>query len=508
MRARLVVLLVLGLVLAVGCSTAATPGPSASPSPSPQVTVAPTATGQAPTPVPSANPTAAPTRDPGPWQFAGRPLTEGGMAVALAGGKVLDVPYMSKWGEWYPPTAMIWDPATNTWTATTFLERPRSDFAIVALADGRALVIGGTNAGSGGSSWTDPAMRSYSSAYAFDPDTETWSKVGLMEAARTAPGAIVLSDGRVLVAGGYFHTGPLEDWGLWPAEPEQPPVILAAYRPGATTRPSASLPPREDVDVAPYGLGLATVEIFDPVTNRWSSTGSLRYARVGPQMAILADGRVLVVGSRDYEGDILRIHPDAYVTAEIYDPATGRFTLAGRLPPIDHAAIRELGVTLPDDEGAPGQIGLLVAQPDGGAVLMDNDRSWKHQADVTRTFRFDLRTRSWTQIGQPCAGVNDWQNDRWMSTPCRESLTLAGLPDGTILSVGGGWYDREGDFVSGRNEAWLFLPESGEWTALPPMPRPAGYETVALRDGSVLIYGGCDEGDCGSAVRYVAEPRT
>ena len=84
------------------------------------------------------------------------------------------------------------------WTKTEGLDKVRTEFALVSLDDGRALVVGGRNT-------TD---ESFSSAWAFDPATEHWSKVGIMDKARAAPAAAVLPDGRVLVAGGYFAFEP------------------------------------------------------------------------------------------------------------------------------------------------------------------------------------------------------------------------------------------------------------------------------------------------------------
>ena len=95
----------------------------------------------------------------------------------------------------------LWDPSTGSWRRADALDKFRTEFALVALQDGRALVIGGRNT-------TD---ESFSSAWAFDPDTEHWSKVGLMGTARAAPSVAVLRDGRVLVAGGYFAHEP--NWG-------------------------------------------------------------------------------------------------------------------------------------------------------------------------------------------------------------------------------------------------------------------------------------------------------
>ena len=96
------------------------------------------------------------------------------------------------------PAAFRWTPGTTTWVEIEPLNKPRSQFGSTLLRDGRVLVAGGLN----------DASQSFSSAYVFDPErsSDGWSKVGLLDTARTAPSIATLPDGRVLLAGGYFRT--------------------------------------------------------------------------------------------------------------------------------------------------------------------------------------------------------------------------------------------------------------------------------------------------------------
>ncbi|HXU37452.1 MAG TPA: LodA/GoxA family CTQ-dependent oxidase [Blastocatellia bacterium] len=61
------------------------------------------------------------------------------------------------------------------------------------LADGRLLVVGGTET---------YAFTGLRTAYAFDPATENWIRLGDMSTGRWYPVAVTLGDGRVLAAGG------------------------------------------------------------------------------------------------------------------------------------------------------------------------------------------------------------------------------------------------------------------------------------------------------------------
>ena len=268
-------------------------------------------------------------------------------AVLLGDGRVLllgdegvrgarAVPEHSRFAE-------LWDPATGTWRETEYLEKARGQFAAVTLQDGRALVAGGMNS----------AFESYSSAYIYDPASEEWTKAGLMGTARAAPAAAVLPDGRVLVAGGGYYTG-------MPAAAAPGNATLAAWHEATGPVLGDAGIRLADAGPDPTGYALATAELFDPKTGTWSATGPMHYARWRPTAVTLGDGRVLAGGA----GTAV-----AEVSFEIYDPATGRFTLAPALPAVDPADLEGLG--LPSAGAATGSPtgGTLVALPSGDALL-------------------------------------------------------------------------------------------------------------------------------------------
>lgn len=64
-----------------------------------------------------------------------------------------------------------------------------------------------------------------------------------------------------------------------------------------------------------------TVELYDPVNNKWSKTGDMKTARRGHAATLLRDGRVLITGG--YDGTVAT---SALNKAETYDPATGVWT--------------------------------------------------------------------------------------------------------------------------------------------------------------------------------------
>src|SRR6185436_19407665 len=91
--------------------------------------------------------------------------------------------------------------------------------------------------------------------------------------------ATLLSDGRVLVTGGY--------------------VILGG------------------------SLASSSTEIYDPSTDAWTPAAPMRVQRASHAAVRLADGRVLVAGGMHYD--------ERNDNAEVYDPATDEWTLTGHL---------------------------------------------------------------------------------------------------------------------------------------------------------------------------------
>lgn len=93
-------------------------------------------------------------------------------------------------------SAEVYDPGTGTWSATGHMSVRRHKLAVVALADGRVLVLGGSN--------EQDAFGQYRSAEIYDPATGSFTSTGDMASPRyKISGAVVrLDDGSVLVAAG------------------------------------------------------------------------------------------------------------------------------------------------------------------------------------------------------------------------------------------------------------------------------------------------------------------
>ena len=457
-----------GQATAVPTSSAApTPSsPGVTSTPTPENTAAPT-----PTPSPTTKPSA------GSWKRGGA-LDIGqlsGPPIALSDGQVLVTGTVF---ESTTPLAALWDPSDRQWHPTAALPARRTQASIVPLRDGGALVAGGFNG----------RHASYSSAYVFDASAGTWSKVGGMHTARAAAAAAVLPDGRVLVAGGYFYVEPVA-------------TVQTAQLAVAVPAPTPDPMRLDDVTVPPHGYALATAELFDPRTGTWSDTGPMRYARVGAAAVTLADGRVLVFGSSGEE--VERVDARAFSNAEIYDPATGRFASAGRLPAIDVDALNEPGKNpIPSGDPAQGLVGSLVALADGGAVLVGHGGWWKHAGDISRSFRMDPGG-SWRQIGPTWLVVGEPTRNLLVGPATRDLTTAAvtGLSGDRVLAAGG--YDltitTQGWRTDPSSKASVFDAASDRWWPAPPLPEPVdSASAVTLPDGSALVFDGWSNDEMGT----------
>lgn len=162
----------------------------------------------------------------------------------------------------------------------------------------------------------------------YDPITGTWSLVNNMSTGRYGQTAILLADGRVLVAGG---AGPRGD-GVYTVQAEVYDSSSNVWRnaaPMSTPRGfyTAGLPQKGNVLVA-GGLTLpanesnrtASAELFQPPTGRWALAQSMNVERSAGTYGgtLLPDGRFLIAGGRTR-------------SAEVYEPSANKWSLIGSM---------------------------------------------------------------------------------------------------------------------------------------------------------------------------------
>jgi formylglycine-generating enzyme required for sulfatase activity len=208
----------------------------------------------------------------------------------------------------------------GAFSATGLMTSPRSLHTANLLTDGRVLLAGGV--GAGGSSSTTLA-----SAELYDPITRTFGATSAMPTPRLGAASVRLNDGRVFMAGGEDASKTsVASVGLY--NPVAGTWTLTSPMKADRVNPTATLLGNGQVLVVGGYQGnsdccaLASAELYDPKTGTFSDTGSMATARRNHTATLLEDGKVLIAGG--YDGSYL----DA---PELYDPATGTFSVKGSM---------------------------------------------------------------------------------------------------------------------------------------------------------------------------------
>ena len=341
-----------------------------------------------------------------------------------------------------PALADGWAPAANT------MSDPRWAPAYTLLAGGmRGLIVGG---------YSFPTDRCVATADEFDPQTRRFVPcAGRLQVPRDFAQGTLLPDGHVLIAGGYNTIlGSLNNAELY--DPATRTFALLPSRMGAPRElfTATTLTHGRVLLVGGFnthrGRTQATSETYDPATQTFTPTGSLATDRFGQDAVRLADGRVLVVGGTHW---FVRLPAVKLASAEIYDPATGRFHETRA--PMHFARDRPTATLLTDGT-------VLIA---GG----QNDSGEPEQAEV-----FDPKTETFALLSGK------------MTAP-RMAHAAARLPGGEVL-LAGGW---SVPLSATTGSVERYDPLSQTFTAAPALPEGAHDQALLVfPSGLILVAGG------------------
>ncbi len=314
----------------------------------------------------------------------------GGTAVGLADGGALvvggsDDDSLMATGERY-------DAVTGTFRRVTGTAPVGGGSSATLLSDGRVLITGGRAV-----MWAEACQErergTIDDAYMLDPTSDRIEPVGSLTTARLGHASILLDDGRVLIVGGK----------------------------GATSE---------------NGTGpLDSAEVFDPTTGTFRPTGSMARTRGAvaglsehhePHAARLPDGRVLVTGGVDEGGPY----------AEVYDPVTEIWSLPSPDPAataadrilVHGARCGALHASCIDwfDPSTATFSHAWVATPwtdhQGQVFVIDGSRAFL--VDGQRVTMRDLDSGEEAAIPWASEGFRRWS-------------ALAVLEDGSLLAAGG-----------------------------------------------------------------------
>jgi hypothetical protein len=400
-------------------------------------------------------------------------------------------------------SAELFDPLTETFTATGNMSTHSFNDVNTAtlLRDGRVLITG------------------VSRAELYDPVSGTFTVTGNMTVPPTFATATLLPDGRVLLAN-------LEHAAIYDPATES---FIATRGTTAGETGGAILLPNGKVLVAggnndPGPLDIA--ELYDPSTATFAGTGNMTAPRSNFTMSRLPDGKVLIGGGSTWTAFTLPGGATGMASAcclnsvDLYDPDIGVFTAAGSM------AAARAGQTATLLQG--GQV--LIVGGSGGvpvdaSTLSNLFPSFGFLGGAIALATAELYTpaqaslpTSWVQVisknsgkcldvtGGPSATdpgtpIQQWacwggSNQAFLFTPVEGGYEITAQNSGLQLDVTGGPAAVEDGvhviqwpYWGGSNEIWQVLPVADGY-----------YKIVALNSGKCLDVDGISLSD-GAAVQ-------
>ena len=187
------------------------------------------------------------------------------------------------------------------------LSDPRASHSVSVSTDGSVVAVCGSyNLGA-----ADRTAR-----WRWSPEGGEWASLPDLPEERQCPACVSLRDGRTLVIGGFVDDMDVyEDHGIHMMEGQPVASVLAlaaggsewsAPAPMAQTRWDATAVVLPDGKVLVAGgksaeqpdSALKTAELYDPATNAWTALPEMAHERSYPAVCVLPSGRVAVVGGR------------------------------------------------------------------------------------------------------------------------------------------------------------------------------------------------------------------
>jgi hypothetical protein len=341
-----------------------------------------------------------------------------------------------QWGGGGRQYPVLVDPS---WTTTMIMNNARYEHTTTVLSDGRVLVAGGEQSNG----------VSHAGTELYDPGTATFASTAPLITPRGFHTATRLANGNVLVAGGRNGTVAVAT-----AEVYNPniPAGMWTETMGPMSGPrqfhTASMIEGGRVLIAGgFGTGpLKTAEVYDPASGMWAPTSPMNVTRHFHTASELANGKILVVGGILAAG--------ASNTAEVYDPIAGTWTPTGNL-------------------AVPHRSHTASVLPDGKVIVVAGALSADPTTITPVVEMYDPVQNQWTDIDAADLGT------------ARSFHRATVLPSGKLLVAGGS------GGVATLDTAEIYDPVQGVWSAVANMNAARQqHATSLLLNGTVLVTGG------------------
>lgn len=301
------------------------------------------------------------------------------------------------------------------------------------------------------------------SAEIFDPETFTFSTTGNMSQPRLSATATLFLNDTVLVAGGTSgldtdtSSADLFDPFSGTFSPtgsmnaQRSAYTATLFQSGALTG-----------EVLMVGGGpfppVPTAELYNPATGSFTLTGNPVHPRCCHTATLLPSGSVLIAGGIDGSGTVLNI-------AELYNPVTGTFSATGSMT----AARKGHTAT------------LLTTGPLAGQVLIVGGAAPETFAPLASAELYDPITGVFTSTGS--------------LSVARQLHTATLLNDGRALVAGGYSFNSEEMLGYTTDTTEIYDPMTATFTMGPTMTTPRYLHTATLLTrgslaGWVLMAGG------------------
>lgn len=261
-------------------------------------------------------------------------------------------------------------------------------------------------------------------------------------------------------------------------------------------------------------LGLASCELYDPVKGTWEETGSMQETRVAHRVFKLKNG-VLAIGGSSADGQPLS-------SCEFYDPTTGTWHPRASLQQLRGAVTADV---LPDgrilalgsNTGSRRRSSLCeIYDPESDQWTVRTPPPAKHgvvwmitlpQQSQILALCADDQSRDGDKL--PCY-LYDIARGSWKETgplavaTFRTHGIVARLPDGRVIALGA---KREAKLGVITNVE-IFDPTTETWSRAPNLNIPRLTDTFAmLEDGRIFLCGGVSERGLSDSIEIYEVPR-